>query len=62
VAALNDRGTRTPRGIGEWKAGTVAQLLARMPGGRCGTVERHVVDDSADDGAAASPESPRRPD
>jgi hypothetical protein len=25
------RGVRTPRGVGEWQAGTVAQLLARMP-------------------------------
>jgi hypothetical protein len=28
--ALNERGIRTPRGIGLWRAGTVAQLLARM--------------------------------
>jgi hypothetical protein len=25
------RGIRTPRGVGEWQAGTVSQLLARMP-------------------------------
>jgi len=30
--ALNERGIRTPRGVGEWKAGTVAQLLARLAG------------------------------
>jgi hypothetical protein len=29
---LNERGIRTPRGVGEWKAGSVAQLLARLPG------------------------------
>jgi hypothetical protein len=23
---------RMPRGVGEWKAGTVSQLLARLPG------------------------------
>jgi Recombinase len=27
---LNERGIRTPRGVGEWKAGSVAQLLARL--------------------------------
>ena len=26
----NRRGIRTPRGVGEWKAGSVAQLLARL--------------------------------
>jgi DNA invertase Pin-like site-specific DNA recombinase len=31
AAGLNERGIRTPRGVGEWKAGTVAQLLARLP-------------------------------
>jgi hypothetical protein len=31
AAALNERGIRTPRGVGEWQAGTVAQLLARLP-------------------------------
>jgi hypothetical protein len=25
-------GVRTPRGVGEWKAGTVSQLLVRLPG------------------------------
>jgi hypothetical protein len=30
--ALNERGIQTPRGTGAWQAGTVAQLLARMPG------------------------------
>jgi hypothetical protein len=25
-----ERGIRTPRGIGQWPAGTVAQLLARL--------------------------------
>ena len=27
---LNERGVRTPRGTGEWQAGTVSQLLARL--------------------------------
>jgi DNA invertase Pin-like site-specific DNA recombinase len=31
AAGLNERGIRTPRGVGEWKAGSVAQLLARLP-------------------------------
>jgi hypothetical protein len=31
-AGLNDRGVRTPRGIGRWQAGSVAQLLARLSG------------------------------
>jgi DNA invertase Pin-like site-specific DNA recombinase len=31
AAGLNERGVRTPRGIGEWKAGTVSQLMARLP-------------------------------
>jgi DNA invertase Pin-like site-specific DNA recombinase len=31
AAGLNARGVRTPRG-GEWLAGSVAQLLARLPG------------------------------
>jgi hypothetical protein len=31
AAGLNERGVSTRRGVGEWKAGTVAQLLARMP-------------------------------
>jgi hypothetical protein len=30
AAALNERGIRTPRGVGDWKAGTVSQLLARL--------------------------------
>jgi DNA invertase Pin-like site-specific DNA recombinase len=30
AAALNDRGIQTPRGKGEWQAGTVSQLLARL--------------------------------
>jgi Recombinase len=30
AAALNARGIQTPRGVGEWKAGTVSQLLARL--------------------------------
>jgi hypothetical protein len=29
AAELNRRGIQTPRGAGEWKAGTVSQLLAR---------------------------------
>jgi hypothetical protein len=32
AAGLNERGIGTPRGVGEWKAGSVAQLLARVPG------------------------------
>jgi hypothetical protein len=32
AAGLNARGIRTPRGVGEWQAGSVAQLLARLPG------------------------------
>jgi Recombinase len=32
AAGLNARGIRTPRGVGEWRAETVAQLLARLPG------------------------------
>jgi hypothetical protein len=31
AAGLNARGIRTPRGVGEWKLGTVAQLSERMP-------------------------------
>jgi DNA invertase Pin-like site-specific DNA recombinase len=31
AAGLNERGIRTPRGVGQWQAGTVAQLLARLP-------------------------------
>ena len=31
AAGLNARGIRTPRGVGEWKAETVSQLLARLP-------------------------------
>jgi hypothetical protein len=31
AAGLNERGIRTPRGTGRWQAGTVAQLLARLP-------------------------------
>jgi DNA invertase Pin-like site-specific DNA recombinase len=27
---LNERGIRTPRGVGEWQAGSVAQLLGRL--------------------------------
>jgi DNA invertase Pin-like site-specific DNA recombinase len=30
AAALNERGIQTPRGKGEWQAGTVSQLLARL--------------------------------
>jgi predicted flap endonuclease-1-like 5' DNA nuclease len=30
AAGLNERGIWTPREVGEWKAGSVAQLLARM--------------------------------
>jgi hypothetical protein len=30
-AGLNERGVSTPRGTGQWQAGTVAQLLARLP-------------------------------
>jgi DNA invertase Pin-like site-specific DNA recombinase len=30
AGALSDRGIRTPRGVGRWHAGTVAQLLARL--------------------------------
>jgi hypothetical protein len=30
AAELNNRGIQTPRGKGEWQAGTVSQLLARM--------------------------------
>jgi hypothetical protein len=29
---LNRRGIRTPRGKGEWQAGSAAQLLARLAG------------------------------
>jgi hypothetical protein len=32
AAALNARGIQTPRGKGRWQAGTVNQLLARLPG------------------------------
>jgi hypothetical protein len=31
AAGLNAHGVRTPCGIGEWQAGSVAQLLARLP-------------------------------
>jgi len=31
AAELNRRGIQTPRGVGEWKAGSVSQLLARLP-------------------------------
>jgi DNA invertase Pin-like site-specific DNA recombinase len=31
AAQLNQRGVRTPRGIGQWQAGTVSQLLRRLP-------------------------------
>jgi len=31
AAGLNARGIRAPRGVGEWKAETVSQLLARLP-------------------------------
>jgi hypothetical protein len=27
---LNRRGIQTPRGVGEWQAGSVSQLLARL--------------------------------
>jgi hypothetical protein len=30
AAALNERGIQTPRGKGEWQAGNVSQLLARL--------------------------------
>ena len=30
AAELNNRGIQTPRGKGEWQAGTVSQLLARL--------------------------------
>jgi hypothetical protein len=30
AAESNRRGIRTPRGTGEWQAGSVAQLLARL--------------------------------
>jgi DNA invertase Pin-like site-specific DNA recombinase len=32
AAKLNERAIRTPRGNGRWQAGTVHQLLARLPG------------------------------
>jgi hypothetical protein len=32
AAGLNARGVRTPRKTGEWKAGTVAQLMGRLSG------------------------------
>jgi Recombinase len=32
ASALNERGVSTPRGTAQWKAGSVAQLLARMAG------------------------------
>jgi hypothetical protein len=28
---LNRRGIRTPRGVGQWQSGTVAELLKRLP-------------------------------
>jgi hypothetical protein len=31
AAELNERGIQAPRGTGKWKAGSVAQLLARLP-------------------------------
>jgi DNA invertase Pin-like site-specific DNA recombinase len=31
AAQLNQRGVRTPRGTGQWQAGTVSQLLRRLP-------------------------------
>jgi DNA invertase Pin-like site-specific DNA recombinase len=31
AVALNERGIQTPRGKGKWQAGTVTQLLARLP-------------------------------
>jgi DNA invertase Pin-like site-specific DNA recombinase len=31
AAALNERGVSTPRGVGQWQANTVKQLLSRMP-------------------------------
>jgi DNA invertase Pin-like site-specific DNA recombinase len=31
AAALNQRGVRTPRGVGRWQAGTVSELLRRLP-------------------------------
>jgi hypothetical protein len=30
AAQLNRRGSRTPRGVGEWKASSIPQLLARF--------------------------------
>jgi hypothetical protein len=32
AAGLNARGIKTPRGVGEWRAETVSQMLARLPG------------------------------
>jgi hypothetical protein len=32
AAELNRRGVRTPRGIGPWQAGSVAQFAGRLPG------------------------------
>jgi hypothetical protein len=32
ASGLNERGIKTPRGNGRWQAGTVHQLLARLPG------------------------------
>jgi DNA invertase Pin-like site-specific DNA recombinase len=32
AAAFNARGIQTPRGVGEWQAGSVRQLLARLDG------------------------------
>jgi hypothetical protein len=31
AVALNKRGIRTPRGVGEWRAIQVARVLARLP-------------------------------
>jgi hypothetical protein len=31
AAALNERGISAPRGNGQWQAGTVAELLRRLP-------------------------------
>src|SRR5262249_29986106 len=32
AAALNQRGVKPPRGVGLWQAGSVSQLLRRLPG------------------------------
>jgi hypothetical protein len=32
AAELNRRGIQTPRGVGQWQAGSVSQLLGRLAG------------------------------